>query len=150
VEAARRLAVAFKGTIVAVRRLRGRDSQRPGELSFAQCQLLFALAAHGELTTGELALAADLAPASVTQMLDALAAGGLVERIRSERDRRVVTCSLTPLGADLTAKRQADYEQRWQAQLAGFTTAELATAAAVIEHLRAMYESFDLDAARAS
>jgi DNA-binding IclR family transcriptional regulator len=43
----------------------------------------------------DLALAADLAPATVTQMLDSLEAAGLVERVRSQRDRRVVLIPLT-------------------------------------------------------
>ena len=94
-EAVARLGSAFKGALGAVRRLRGRDTHRPGELSFAQYHLLFALAEREELSAGELALAADLSPATVTQLLDSLATMGLVERTRSDRDRRVVTCTLT-------------------------------------------------------
>ena len=128
-----------------MRRLRGRDTHRPGELSFAQYHVLFALAERGDLTTGDLALAADLAPATVTQMLDGLATMELVDRIRSDRDRRVVTCSLTPTGRELITERRAHFEQIYHAQLAGFSTAELETAAAVIEHLRDLYENLDVD-----
>ena len=35
---------SFKAAMAAVRRLRGRESQRPGELSYAQYSLLFGLA----------------------------------------------------------------------------------------------------------
>ena len=55
----------------------------------------------------ELALTADLAPATVTQMLDSLEAAGLVERGRSQSDRRVVLISLTERGAGLVAARRA-------------------------------------------
>ena len=64
--------------MAAVRRLRGRESHRPGELSDAQYSLLFGLRESDAVRTSELALAADLSPASTTEMLDSLAAAGLV------------------------------------------------------------------------
>ena len=134
------LGSAFKGAMAAVRRLRGRDTHRHGEVSFAQYHLLFGLAERGELSAGELALAADLSPATVTQMLDTLAEMGLVERARSERDRRVVTCTLTTSGRELITERRAHFEQRWHAALAQFSTQDLTTAAAVIDRLRALYD----------
>ena len=140
---------AFKGVLTAVRRLRGRDTHRPGELSFAQYHLLFGLAGH-ELSTGELAQVAELAPATVTQMLDSLASMGLVERTRSERDRRIVTCALTARGRRLVAERRAHIEQCWEAALAEFSTHELTLATAVIDRLRAMFEDFDGQAASRS
>ena len=85
----------FKAAMAAVRRLRGRDTHRPGELSYAQYGLLFGLADGGERSASELAGLADVAPATATQMLDSLVAGGFVERSRSERDRRLVLVSLT-------------------------------------------------------
>jgi DNA-binding MarR family transcriptional regulator len=138
------LATAFKGLFGAVRRLRGRDTHRPGELSFAQHHLLFGLA-DGELSTTQLATAADLAPATVTQMLDGLEAMGLVDRTRSSRDRRVVTCALTERGRELITSKRAVWEQRWKDAMSEFSSEELATAAAVIERMRAMYEQLDAD-----
>jgi len=144
-EALAELGSAFKGAMAAIRRLRGRDTHRPGELSFAQYHLLFGLAERDELSTGELALAADLSPATVTQMLDSLAEMGLVERTRSERDRRVVTCTLTTRGRTLITERRAHFEQRWHAALAGFSTQELTTAAEVIDRLRALWDDLGTD-----
>jgi DNA-binding MarR family transcriptional regulator len=130
----------------AIRRLRGRDTHRPGELSFAQYHLLCGLATRDERSAGELAVAADLSPATVTQMLDSLAEIGLVERTRSERDRRVVNCTLTTRGRELLTERHAHLEQRWQAELAEFSMQELATAAAVLDRLRALYDDLSTDA----
>ena len=144
-EALAQLGAAFKGALAATRRLRGRDTHRHGELSFAQYHLLSGLAEHDELSAGELALAADLSPATVTQMLDSLAEMGLVERTRSDRDRRVVTCTLTTHGRELLTERRAQFEQRWHAALAQFSTQDLATAAAVIERLRALFDNLDTD-----
>ena len=58
-------------------RLRGRDTHLGGtELSHAQFELLIELHERGELSAGELASAARLAPGTVTQMLDHLAEAG--------------------------------------------------------------------------
>lgn len=139
VAALEQLGRSFKAMMAASRRLRGRETQRPGELSFAQYSLLFGLA-DGELSARDLADAADLAPATVTQMLDALAAAGLVERVRSDADRRVVLTSLTERGAALVAARRARYEPRWRQALAEFSEEDLQTAAAVLDRLREMFD----------
>ena len=144
-EALTELNAAFKGAVAAIRRLRGRQTHRPGELSFAQYQLLFGLAKHAELSAGELAQAADLVPATVTQMLDNLEAIGLVERRRSDHDRRIVNCTLTSRGRERVDQLRLDLERRWNTELAAFSTAELATAAAVLARLRDLYAQLDAD-----
>lgn len=131
---------AFHGAIAAVRRLRSRETRRPQELSDAQYRLLFGLCEHPELSSGELAHEADLSAAAATEMLDGLAAAGLVRRTRSELDRRVVLISLTQRGAALLDERRARYEPRWRGALSRFSDEELAAAAAV---LAAVGELFD-------
>jgi len=146
-EALEQLGRSFKGVMGAVRRLRGRETHRPGELSFAQYSLLFGLGDGGELSVRELALTADLAPATVTQMLDSLEAAGLVERVRSQRDRRVVLISLTERGAGLVAARRARFEPLWRQALAEFDEDELLIAASVLDRLREMfYDVADVEA----
>jgi len=141
-EAVSAFAHAFKSAMAAVRRLRGRDTHRPGELSYAQYHLLFGLAERGgELSASELAALADVSPATATQMLDSLAAGGFVERLRSERDRRMVLVSLTPTGAALVAARRLLYEGLWTEALAEFSAAELATATAVLNRAREIFDT---------
>jgi DNA-binding MarR family transcriptional regulator len=134
------LGESFKTAMGAVRRLRGRESQRIGRLSFAQYSLLFGLAAEPELSASKLACVADLAPATVTEMLDHLEADGLVERVRSDRDKRVVLVSLTKRGRTLVAERRADWERRWRAALAEFDDAQLLTAAAVLDRLAELFD----------
>ena len=116
-EAIARLGVSFKHAMAAVRKLRGRDTHRPGSPSLAQCQLLFVLTDHDGLSSGELALAAELSPASVSQLLDPLVDLGLVTRDRSSADRRIVTCSLTDAGRQVVVERRAAFEGRWAAAL---------------------------------
>lgn len=135
------LGAAFKGMQAAFRRLRGRETQRQGELSFAQAQLLFGLADR-DLSAGELAATADLSPATVTQMLDHLVQVGLVERTRSEHDRRIVLSRLTDEGRTLIAERRAHHMRRWREALAGFEPEELRVAAAVLDRLHELYDSY--------
>jgi DNA-binding MarR family transcriptional regulator len=135
------LSLAFKRAMVAVRRLRGRETQRMGQVSFAQYGVLHGLAGNGELSARELAEQTDLSPATVTQMLEHLEASGLVTRTRSAQDRRVVLSVLTERGAAVLAERQAQMEPRWRAALEGFSDEELAAAARVVGRLA---DYFDL------
>ena len=131
---------AFKGVTAAQRRMRGRETHRPGELSFAQYGLLFGLYFDEPLSSRELALAADVSPATAAEMLDALAAAGLVERTRSTEDKRIVLTSLTHRGRALIAARRARYEPRWRAALKEFSEEELVTTAAVLDRVRVMFD----------
>ena len=135
------LRTAFRHVFRAVNRLRGRDTHLGGsELTTAQFELLAALDEHGELAAGELALAAQLTPASVTQMLESLAQSGHVERDRSASDRRVVVSRLTPRGRrEIAAKRRA-WGERWERALEDVPAADLRAARRVLERVASMLE----------
>jgi MarR family transcriptional regulator, organic hydroperoxide resistance regulator len=137
-----RLGLAFRDVVRTVGRLRGRDTHLGGsELSHAQFELLIELDERGGLPAGELAAAARLTPATVTQMLDHLAACGHVERVRSETDRRVVVSRLTGQGRrKIEAKRKA-WQSRWEQALEGVSAEDLRTAAGVLGRLGAMFEN---------
>jgi MarR family transcriptional regulator, organic hydroperoxide resistance regulator len=138
--ATEQLARSFKATTAALRRLRGRESHRPGELSDAQYSLLFCLRESDRIRTTELAVAADLSPASTTEMLDGLAAAGLVTRVRSQQDRRVVLTSLTRRGREMVEDRRARYEPRWLAAIEDVSERDLLAAAAVLDRLRGLFD----------
>ena len=131
---------ALRALLAASRRMRGRETHRPGQLSFAQYGLLFSLAEAEELSARELARNAELTPATVTQMLDALEASGLVVRRRAEHDRRVVLTALTPAGAQVVAERRAQIEPQWKAALAGFDEEELRAAAATMSRIAVFFD----------
>jgi len=141
---------AFKRAMVATRKLRGRETQRPGQLSFAQYGLLFGLAGTCERSARELAEHADLTPATVTQMLEHLEAAGLVKRTRSEQDRRVVLSVLTDRGAAVVAERHAQMEPRWRAALDEFSDDELSAAARVLGRLADYFNDLLEDDQRSS
>ncbi len=133
--------LAFKRAMVAVRRLRGRETQRIGQLSYAQYGLLHGLSGRSDCSARELAEHTDLAPATVAQMLEHLEAAGLVTRIRSDQDRRVVLSALTERGAAIVAERQQNMEERWRDALDEFSDEELTTAARVLNRAADMFES---------
>jgi DNA-binding MarR family transcriptional regulator len=137
------LGFAFKAATGAVRRLRGRETRRPDGLSYAQYSLLFSLDQQRELPTSQLAALADLAPGTATEMLDHLEAHGLVARTRSSLDKRTVLISLTERGSELVRARRQKFEHRWEEALTGFGDDELRTAAAVLERLSHLFDSFD-------
>jgi DNA-binding MarR family transcriptional regulator len=131
---------SFKASHAALRRLRGREAQRPGELSHAQYGLLFALRDDVPRSLRDLADAADVSPATAVEMLDALAAAGLVERVRSSEDKRVVLTSLSEHGRAVVDERRARFEPRWRAALQQFSREELLTAALVLDQVRVMFD----------
>jgi DNA-binding MarR family transcriptional regulator len=133
---------SFKSTMASLRRLRGRETHRPGDVSYSQYTLLFGLGDGGALSARELADRAELSPASVTEMLDGLAAAGLVERIRSDRDKRVVLTSLTERGSALVAEHRAKFDVTWRGAMGEFSDEQLLSAAAVLDRLRTMFDEF--------
>ncbi len=143
------LGKAFRRVFRSLSRRRGRDTHLGGsELSHAQFELLLELDERGGLSAGELALAARLAPGTVTQMLDHLAGSGHVERARSETDRRVVVSRLTPQGRRRVAAKRKLWQSRWEAALEGVATDDLRAATRVMQRLGDVFE--DAPAADAS
>jgi MarR family transcriptional regulator, organic hydroperoxide resistance regulator len=135
------LGVAFRRLMASLRRLRGRDTHLGNmELSHAQFELLIELYERGELSAGELATAARVTPATVTQMLDHLAECGQVQRTRSDTDRRVVVSRLTPQGRRVIETKRALWQGRWEHALADMTAAELVAATRVLGRLQAVFE----------
>ncbi|WCB96032.1 hypothetical protein DSM104299_04786 [Baekduia alba] len=128
--------LAFVEMLGAERRLRARDQKcGPGELTHGQIRALFTIDVKGEATAGELAKAAELSPASVSTMLDHLERDGIVERRRSESDRRVVVVSLTGEGRELLEHRRAEWRTRWREALADVSDEHLAVAADVMHRM---------------
>ncbi len=135
------LGKAFRRVFRSLNRLRGRDTHLGGsELSHAQFELLIELYERGELPAGELAAAARLTPATVTQMLEHLADCGHVERARSDTDRRVVVSRLTAQGKRKIEAKRAAWQERWERALEGMGPSELHAATRVLERLSIVFE----------
>ncbi len=131
---------AFRRVFRSAQRMRGRDTHLiGGEVSHAQMELLIELSERGPVSAGELAQAAQLTPATVTQMLDHLAACGHVQRTRLDSDRRVVVTQLTPQGEEKVAAKRALWQQRWQTILADVDAEELRVTTRVLDRLGAVF-----------
>jgi DNA-binding MarR family transcriptional regulator len=73
------------------------------DLTAAQWYPLWKLRRDGPGTAQELARDMDIDAGAMTRLIDRLAAKGLVERLRSATDRRVVVLTLTPAGQAVAA-----------------------------------------------
>ena len=77
-------------------------------------------------------------------MLDHLEAAGLVQRDRSSSSTSASCSSRSPSAAASSfASAAKTFERRWQEALSGFNDEELRTAAAVLERLGELFDSFD-------
>jgi len=77
---------------------RSRQVQREAGVTTPQLLVLRSIAELGEVTTGRLAARVSLSQPTVTAIVERLAARGLIDRYRSETDRRVVHNRLTRRG----------------------------------------------------
>jgi DNA-binding MarR family transcriptional regulator len=131
----------LRAMYAAARRLRGREARTGGAAGTSQLYILMLLARDEDLTGGQLAAAAELTPATVTQMLDSLEADGLVERERSTVDRRVVHNRLTEKGRAIQLEHQQEWDDRWNEALASMPVEDLEAGARVLRHLADFYDS---------
>ncbi len=79
-------------------------AERVGGLTGPQLWAVKVLSESSPVRVSDLARRMYLHPSTVVGILDRLESGGLVERTRSSKDRRVVTVSLTEQGNQLVAR----------------------------------------------
>jgi DNA-binding MarR family transcriptional regulator len=93
-------------------RRRGADAMSPWDLAPHQARALRLVGRHDGIRPGELAAQLRVAPRSVTDVVDALQARGLLERRPDPTDRRATVLALTASGRSLLAEvdtaRRAD------------------------------------------
>ncbi|MBS1843495.1 MAG: MarR family transcriptional regulator [Actinobacteria bacterium] len=130
---------AFRRAFRSLRSLRGRDTHRGDEVGHAQFELLIELYVKGAMQAGELAEAVEASAATVSGMLDGLSEAELVERTRSEADRRIVVVKLTRRGRRKVEARKAEWQRRWQEALEGLDDEELLIAARVLERIHGIF-----------
>lgn len=99
----------------------------PDGLTHAQWVPLLKIHQGVATTASDLAREAHLDAATVTRTLDRLEAKGFLHRVRSSHDRRVVNLALTPQGEAVAQKIPGILCEVQNANLRGFTRAELDT-----------------------
>jgi DNA-binding MarR family transcriptional regulator len=101
----------------------------------------------GEVTTGEISKRVSLSQATVTSILDRLEARGLIERYRSNADRRVVHSRLTKEGRALLRKAPPLLHERFVDAFDGLSPAKRDRIVATLREVAEMMGAEHLDAA---
>lgn len=73
---------------------------RKYDMPFSHVQILCMLSGGG-MTIGEISRSLGIAKPNITPLLDSLNERGLLERVRSTRDRRIVNVELLPEGVEM-------------------------------------------------
>jgi DNA-binding MarR family transcriptional regulator len=105
------------------------------ELTFSQWTTLVALHDGRIRTAGDLAHNICHDAGSLTRLIDEMVKRGLVNRNRSEADRRVVTLSLTARGRALVEQLAPRVMHFWNDLLSGFSHAEIDTLIGLLTRL---------------
>ena len=129
----------------AIRRARGRAQRvadEPDGLTLSQYHLLLGLLDDPELPVGELALRGGVSGPTATRALDGLARRGFVDRKHSDADRRVVTVSLTPAGAEVLAAKRAEFLRRREELYAELDPAEREQAQRLLVRLSGLIDAW--------
>ena len=116
-----------------------REDDRSG-LSAPRLSALSVVVFAGPVTLGELAAAEQVRPPTMTRLVQALEADGLVARQADPRDARVTRLRATPKGRRLLAEGRARRVAALERRLAALGAEERATlerAAAIIERIAA-------------
>jgi DNA-binding MarR family transcriptional regulator len=116
----------------------------PGHhLSVAQLELLACLAEHPGARPGQLARQLRLAPNSVTTLVNALVAQGMVARASDGPDRRTVALRLTPAGEAALRRWQATNATILNSALAALPTGQQQALQAALPALDQLIEQVD-------
>jgi len=127
-----------------LRRLRKED--RALGISAARLSALSVVVFGGPLTLGELAAAEDVTPPTMTRLVAALEAEGLIARASDPGDGRVVRVRATAKGRRVMERGRARRTESLAAQLAALSPDQLDTlehATAILEALTAEGRSAD-------
>lgn len=100
----------------------------------------------GQTTPSALARQISLSQATVTGILDRLSNRGLVNRVRSDTDRRRVHVTLTEAGQQLAESAPSPLQQRFAQRLEALAPEGQARIAEVLQQIVAMMEADNLKA----
>lgn len=116
-------------------------------LTAPQLLIMQLLHRHGSMPSGELAQRVSLSQATVTSILDRLAAKGLVSRERSEEDRRKVFILLTESGAAKIADAPTPLQEHFVKQFGDLKDWEQAQIISALQRIAHMMDAHHIDAA---
>ena len=140
-------------SLVALRRilratdLYGRELARARGLTAVQLRVLQIVGETGSKTPTEISVRMGVSQATMTALIDRLAAKGLVTRQRSDTDRRQTNVVITPTGQTTVADAPDPLQQRYVKKFEAMASWEQAMVVAVLERVSEMLDAQDIDAA---
>lgn len=101
----------------------------------------------GQITPGKLAREVSLSQATVTGIVDRLAARQLVTRERNEEDRRLVTVTISDAGSSLVESAPSPLQERFALKLKELSNEEKAIISLVLNKIVSMMDGQEIEAA---
>ena len=114
-------------------------------LTGPQMLCLREIASRGALTTGSLALAVALSPATLTGILDRLEVRGLVSRERRPEDKRRVLVSLTAIGRQMAQELPSPLQDRFSERMTDLSADEQASIRAALASVARMMDAAEIE-----
>ncbi|MFT4081480.1 MAG: MarR family transcriptional regulator [Nocardioides sp.] len=111
---------------------------RPHDLTWTGFLVLWTLWIWDSMETRDIAESVGISKGTLTGVAKTLASRGLIERIPSEVDRRLVNLALTPAGLSLMDEVYPEFNKTESAVVGGVEAADLTT---MTEALRALVET---------
>jgi len=116
---------------------RGADRNLAGiGLSFREFQALMTLAESGQLSMVDLANDLNITQAGTTSVVDRLEGNGLVERVRSKKDRRVINIRVTGKGRKTFEQALRVYKSFIERTFSPLTDQEVGLLAVAFDKIR--------------
>jgi len=125
--------------------LYSRELAASNQITAPQLVCLLHAVHHGPVTATSIGRAVHLSASTVVGILDRLEEKGLVERHRSEEDRRQVQVRATTAGMDLARQAPSPLQQTLAKALNGLPELEQATIALALERVVTLMEAPPLD-----
>jgi DNA-binding MarR family transcriptional regulator len=117
----------------------------PQGLTHAQGVPLFHMADGGCATAGELARALQSDAGAMSRTLDRLEAKGLLARVRSSDDRRIVNLKISDAGREMAALVPPVLAEVLNLHLAGFTWTEWRQLLGLLKRMRTNGDALDVE-----
>ena len=139
-------------SLIALRRilrateLYGRDLARESGLTPVQFRVLQIVAETGQTTPKAISTRMGVSQATITVLIDRLVAKDMVERRRSETDRRQTNIVITETGATTVRDAPDPLQQKYVRQFESLRDWEQSMVVTVLERVAAMMDAEEIDA----
>jgi DNA-binding MarR family transcriptional regulator len=132
--------------IIRATDLHSRNLIKTSSLTTPQLLILQALARSRELSVGELAQELNVSQATTSSILDRLEKRGLIERAKSDQDRRRTVLSLSAAGQTLVAHAPIPLHETFVSRFQALEEWEQSQILSALQRVAQMMDARDLDA----